>query len=157
MTGGKEERKTSGQGNIWSQRQQGGGTVIQRLELHVSLERLKDLPLLFKLIDDIKEKTNGNVSVLSLIHILSPVPAVIRKYSKDIAVYNLISRAGIDEGERENNYLTRYKNAIAFLTKVAKGETDIVKEGTDPSKAAAEGFRISSSTRLFSRATMRGL
>ena len=28
-------------------------------------------------------------------------------------VYNLISRAGIDEGERENNYLTRYKNAIA--------------------------------------------
>lgn len=88
---------------------------------------------------------------------MSPVPAVIRKYSKDIAVYNLISRAGIDEGERENNYLTRYKNAIAFLTKVAKGETDIVKEGTDPSKAAAEGFRISSSTRLFSRATMRGL
>ena len=57
---------------------------------------------------------------------MSPVPAVIRKYSKDIAVYNLISRAGIDEGERENNYLTRYKNAIAFLTKVAKGETDIV-------------------------------
>ena len=28
-----------------------------------SMERLKDLPLLFKLIDDIKEKTNGNVSV----------------------------------------------------------------------------------------------
>lgn len=63
LTGGKEEKKPSGQGNIWSQRQQGGGTVIQRLELHVSLERLKDLPLLFKLIDDIKEKTNGNVSV----------------------------------------------------------------------------------------------
>ena len=88
---------------------------------------------------------------------LSPAPKVINKFSKDIAVYNLISRAGIDEGERENNYLTRYKNAIAFLTKVAKGETDIVKEGTDPSKAAAEGFRISSSPRLFSRATMRGL
>ena len=63
LTGGREERKPSGQGSIWSQRQQGGGTVIQRLELHVSLERLKDLPLLFKLIDDIKEKTNGNVSV----------------------------------------------------------------------------------------------
>ena len=63
LTGGREERKPSGQGSIWSQKQQGGGTVIQRLELHVSLERLKDLPLLFKLIDDIKEKTNGNVSV----------------------------------------------------------------------------------------------
>lgn len=84
---------------------------------------------------------------------MSPVPAVIRKYSKDIAVYNLISRAGIDEGNGRTTTLTRYKNAIAFLTKVAKGETDIVKEGTAPSKAAAEGFRISSSTRLFSRAT----
>ena len=63
LTGGREERKPSGQGSIWSQKQQGGGTVIQRLELHVSLERMKDLPLLFKLIDDIKEKTNGNVSV----------------------------------------------------------------------------------------------
>ena len=80
---------------------------------------------------------------------MSPVPAVIRKYSKDIAVYNLISRAGIDEGERENNYLTRYKNAIAFLTKVAKGETDIVKEGTDPSKAQRRDFAFHPAEAVF--------
>ena len=84
-------------------------------------------------------------------------PIIGDRYIEDPQKRREISRAGIDEGERENNYLTRYKNAIAFLTKVAKGETDIVKEGTDPSKAAAEGFRISSSPRLFSRATMRGL
>lgn len=41
----------------------GGGTVIQRLELKVSLDKIKELPLLFKLIDEIKEATNGNVSV----------------------------------------------------------------------------------------------
>ena len=87
---------------------------------------------------------------------MAPVPAVISKYSKDIAVYNLISRAGIDTGERESNYLTRYKNAIAFLTKVAKGEVDIVKEGTDPAKAAATGFKIAGSPRLFSRGSMKG-
>lgn len=86
-----------------------------------------------------------------------PAPAVISKYSRDIAIYNLVSRSGIDEGERESNYLTRYKNAIAFLTKVAKGEVDIVKEGTDQAKAAATGFKITSSPRLFSRGSMRGM
>lgn len=87
---------------------------------------------------------------------MSPAPAVVCKYSKDIAIYNLVSRAGIDTGERESNYLTRYKNAIAFLTKVAKGETDIVKAGTDKTKDAATGFKITGSPRLFSRGSMRG-
>ncbi|CAH8720535.1 DUF1320 domain-containing protein [Paenibacillus melissococcoides] len=32
---------------------------------------------------------------------LSRVPKVINKYAKDIAVYNLFSRIGIDEGEKE--------------------------------------------------------
>lgn len=88
---------------------------------------------------------------------MCPAPAVIGKYSKDIAIYNLVSRAGIDTGERESNYLTRYKNAITFLTKVAKGEVDIVQEGTDQAKTAATGFKISSSPRLFTRGHMRGL
>ena len=88
---------------------------------------------------------------------MCPAPAVISKYSRDIAIYNLVSRAGIDEGERESNYLTRYKNAVTFLSKVAKGEVDIVKEGIDQTKAAATGFKIASSTRLFSRGSMRGL
>lgn len=88
---------------------------------------------------------------------MAPAPAVISKYSKDIAVYNLVSRAGIDTGERESNYLTRYKNAITFLTKVAKGEADIVKEGANQAQKAATGFKISSSPRLFSRGSMRGL
>ena len=39
---------------------------------------------------------------------LSPVPKVINKFSKDIAVYNLFSRIGIDEGTDEKTYLNRY-------------------------------------------------
>ena len=39
------------------------GIVIQRLELKVSLDKIKEIPLLIKLIEEIKEKTNGNVSV----------------------------------------------------------------------------------------------
>jgi Mu-like prophage protein gp36 len=31
------------------------------------------------------------------------IPKVINKFSKDIAVYNLFSRAGIDENEKEKN------------------------------------------------------
>lgn len=74
------------------------------------------------------------------------MPAVIRKYSKDIAVYNLIW-AELTK-ERENNYLTRYKNAIAFLTKWQR--TDIVKQGRDgPIEGGSGGIRISSSPRLF--------
>lgn len=46
-----------------SETKTGGGTVIQRLELHVSLDKIKELPLLIKLVEEIKEKTNGNVAV----------------------------------------------------------------------------------------------
>ena len=121
-------------------------------------ERREELlrPIVTEAVEDASGEIDGYLTKRYSLPLFGP-PKILNKFAKDIAVYNLISRAGIDEGERENNYLTRYKNAIAFLTKVAKGETDIVKEGTDPSKAAAEGFRISSSPRLFSRATMRGL
>lgn len=84
------------------------------------------------------------------------VPAVVTKYSKDIALYNLISRSGLDTGDRESNYLTRYKNAIAFLTKVAKGDVDIVTETQTQQQAASTGFSITGSPRLFSRHSMSG-
>ena len=46
-------------------------------------------------------------------------PQVINKFAKDIALYNMVSRKGGDENDREKTYLTRYNAAIAFLTKVA--------------------------------------
>ncbi|MBU5312225.1 DUF1320 domain-containing protein [Tissierella carlieri] len=86
---------------------------------------------------------------------LSSIPKVINKFSKDIAVYNLFSRAGIDEGEKEKNYLNRYKAAVRFLENVAKGIVDIGI--IDNIKRANTGFSVNSSSRLFSRDSMKGM
>ncbi len=83
-------------------------------------------------------------------------PAVLKKFSKDIAAYNLVSRKGIDEDDPEKTYLTRYNSAIRFLTMVAEGKIDIGAQQEDPGKTAAEGFNFRSSRRLFSRESMRG-
>ena len=82
-------------------------------------------------------------------------PAVLKKFSKDIAAYNLVSRMGIDEETPEKTYLTRYNSAIKFLTMAAEGKIEIGVSGT-PQSSAANGFRVSSSERLFSRESMRG-
>ena len=89
---------------------------------------------------------------------LAPVPKVINKFSKDIAVYNLFSRIGIDEGTGEKTYLNRYNAAVKFLTLVAEGKVSIGAEiDGDPASAAAAGFSIRSSPRLFNRDQMRGM
>ena len=88
---------------------------------------------------------------------LSPVPKVINKFSKDIAVYNLFSRVGIDEGTEEKNYLNRYNSAIKFLTLVAEGKVSIGVGSDDPASVAATGFSVQSSPRIFSRRQLRGM
>ena len=84
---------------------------------------------------------------------LSPAPKVINKFSKDIAVYNLFSRIGIDE----RTYLNRYNAAIKFFELVADGKVSIGTEADDPASAAATGFSAKSNTRLFTRGSMRGM
>lgn len=84
-------------------------------------------------------------------------PKVIRKFAKDIALYNLVSRKGVDEGDREKTYLTRYNAAIAFLTKAAEGKIDIGVEDIHTTQSAAQnGFSMKSENRIFSRNSMRG-
>lgn len=84
-------------------------------------------------------------------------PKVIHKFAKDIAVYNLVSRIGIDENEREKTFLTRYNAAISFLLNVAKG-TISVDDGEEDGgqQIVANGFNMKSSARIFSRKSMRG-
>lgn len=84
-------------------------------------------------------------------------PRVINKFSKDIAVYNLFSRIGIDEGTDQKTYLNRYNAAIKFLTLVAEGTVSIGTETEDPASAAAGGFKVKSNSRLFTREKMRGM
>lgn len=84
-------------------------------------------------------------------------PQVISKFAKDIAVYNLVSRTGIDESEREKTFLNRYNAAIKFLLDVAKGIISIgVEEDMGGNSEAANGFNMQSSSRVFSRESMRG-
>ena len=81
----------------------------------------------------------------------------IRKFAKDISVYNLVSRTGIDEGDREKTFLNRYNAAIKFLMEVAKGTISIgAEEETAGNNSAANGFRMQSSERIFSRSSMKG-
>ena len=84
-------------------------------------------------------------------------PAVLKKFSKDIAAYNLMSRKGIEVDNSEKTYLTRYNSAIKFLTMVAEGKIDIgTSEDNVGQASAAEGFQFRSSRRLFFRDSMRG-
>lgn len=114
----------------------------------------KLLPLIEQAIEDADGEIDGYLASKYPTP-LKKVPKVINKYSKDIAVYNLFSRAGLDEGERENNYLTRYKAAIKFLELVAKGTVDIGAQ--DVQTKATIGFNITGSKRLFSRDSFRGM
>ncbi len=88
---------------------------------------------------------------------LVPAPKVINKFSKDIAIYNLFSRIGIDESTDQKTYLNRYNAAIAFLKLVAEGKVSIGSESEDPATAAATGFTVKSNARLFTREQMRGM
>lgn len=83
-------------------------------------------------------------------------PQVINKFAKDIALYNMVSRKGVDENDREKTYLTRYNAAIAFLTKVAEGKISIGVSENNTEDAARIGFSMSNSPRLFSRGNMKG-
>lgn len=87
---------------------------------------------------------------------LRKVPQVINKFAKDISVYNLVSRTGIDESEREKTFLNRYNAAIKFLLDVAKGTISIGVEDIGGGSEAANGFKMKSSGRVFSRESMRG-
>lgn len=88
---------------------------------------------------------------------LSPAPKAVNKFSKDIAVYNLFSRIGIDESSDQKTYLNRYNSAIKFLTLVAEGKVSLGAESDDPATSAATGFSVTSNPRLFSRDRMRGM
>lgn len=89
---------------------------------------------------------------------MSPAPRVLNKFSKDIAAYNLMSRIGINEQDRDKTFLNRYNAAIKFLEGVAKGTISIGTgdSGDTQTQAAQKGFRIENSERLFSRETMKG-
>jgi len=112
-------------------------------------------PLCEDAIADAAAEINGYLAKRYKVPFKRPVP-VITKYAKDIAAYNLVSRHGIDESEREKTFLTRYNAAIKFLLEVAKGNVDIDTEENNATQSAANGFRMNSEDRRFSRNNLKG-
>lgn len=134
-----------------------GDKYIDESDVEAMAEKEKDITnLIENAIADADAEIDGYLSKRYSPPFREP-PAVLRKFSKDIAAYNLMSRKGIDENDQEKTYLTRYNSAIKFLTMVAEGKIDIGTKEEDVGQAsAAEGFHFRSSRRLFSRESMRG-
>lgn len=82
---------------------------------------------------------------------LSPVPAIVKKLSIDIAIYNLYARRrGLPEDRKE-----RYSNAITFLKAVSKGDATLGED--DPSGVPqSQTVDIESNTRVFSHSNLEG-
>ena len=113
-------------------------------------------PIIEAAIEDADGEVDGYLAKRYAVPII-PAPKVINKFAKDVAVYNLYSRHGIDESSAEKNYLNRYNAAVKFLTLVAEGKVSIGAQADDPATAAATGFSVQSNPRLFSRDSMRGM
>lgn len=112
------------------------------------------LPLMQEAIEDACAEIDGYLNKRYPVP-LNPVPRVVTKFAKDMALFNLMSRMGIDEGERENVVQTRYKNAVRFFEGVARGLMEIgVKL---PSQEATTGFKMEGPPRLFSRDSLKGM
>lgn len=111
-------------------------------------------PIIDAAIEDAEGEIDGYLAKRYAVPI-APPPKVINKFAKDIAVYNLYSRIGIDESGEEKNYLNRYNAAVKFLVLVAEGKVSIGVQTDDPATAAATGFSVQSNPRLFSRDSMR--
>ncbi len=82
----------------------------------------------------------------------APVPPIIRKFSVDIAIYNLYGRRkGAPESRRD-----RYKEAVDFLKGVAKGHNTLGVDDPDSTPSDTHKPEISSSGRIFSRDKFTG-
>lgn len=82
---------------------------------------------------------------------LSPVPAIIRSLSVDLAIYNLYSRrpvAGVPEARKD-----RRQAAIRFLEKVAEGKIQL--GATSPAPAGTgNSVAVVAPERVFTRNTL---
>jgi len=81
----------------------------------------------------------------------STVPAIIRKFAVDIAIYNLYARRkGAPEDRKD-----RYTSALKFLAGVSKGIISLGENDPD-STPASNAPEIDDEDRIFTRTTMEG-
>jgi phage gp36-like protein len=83
---------------------------------------------------------------------LATVPALVKKFCVDIAIYDLYSRRDKAPAGREK----RYDAAVNFFKAVARGEATLGEDDPDETPSVTHAPEISSSTRIFSRDDMTG-
>lgn len=83
---------------------------------------------------------------------LNPVPAIIKKQSVDIAIYNICSRRQRVSDEVRQ----RYEDVIKFLEKVPAGKVGIAGAASAPASSSNDAVTITSNTKIFSRDKMEG-
>lgn len=82
----------------------------------------------------------------------SPVPAMIRKTSVEIAIYNLFSRRrGAPDSRRQ-----RYDASTRFLRSLANGEVTLGSDSPGASTDDGIAASVSSDDRIFSKDTLGG-
>lgn len=84
----------------------------------------------------------------------STVPAIIRKVSVEIAIYNLYGRRRGAPEDREK----RYNNAVRLLSGVSKGDVSLGENDPDgsPPETRAPEMATTNPARVFSRSKMSG-
>ncbi|MGE4442120.1 MAG: gp436 family protein [Desulfomicrobium sp.] len=108
-------------------------------------------PRVLKAIADADAEINGYCGKRYRVP-FDPVPELIRKFSVDIAIYNIFARrAGAPEDRRN-----RYKDAIAFLRLVAAGSGTLGEDDPSGNPAPAERPTMTGPGRIFSREKLGG-
>lgn len=146
----------------------GYATEADIIALHSedALNRLADLDgngtrdeaKITRALDDAQALIDGYIAVRVALPI-SPVPAILKNLSVDIAVYRMAS----DGGLLSEDMRTRYEDAISFLRDLAAGKATLpiprINPG-DTSTSAVSGplhAVVDSAPRLFDRRGLRSL
>ena len=109
-----------------------------------------DAAVVDRAIDDADAEINGYVGTRYAVG-RDPVPPGLRKYSVDIAIYNLYSRRKTVNEE----WRKRYEDAVRYLELVAKGQISLGAGDAEPG-AVNHAPQISGPPRLFSRHKLKG-
>ena len=105
-----------------------------------------------KAIDDSEGEVNSYIAVKHSVPLSAPIPAEVKRLSKDIAVYHLFGR----RQRAPEDVKKRYDDAIAKLKDVAKGLATL---GIDPPPAEstkATGGEVFGPERIFDRDKLSG-
>ena len=84
------------------------------------------------------------------------VPGLIKKLAVDIALYNLVSKRGLDEESPDVILVKRYRDAVKLLENLAKGIVTIGPAADGEPRPQPQQATIVSQRRRFSRTSMDG-